>query len=239
MRQILLDVMTDTHDGSILPGAGVWERLCTQATNAVPVSGAGVALMTPAGHGGTLAATDGPAAAMENLQLTLGEGPCLDAARDRRPVLEADLVRSGMTRWPGFGPAAVDAGIAAIFAFPLQIGAISLGVLDLYRNAPGSLDTLQFGEALDFAAAATTILLDQQHEAGPGRLHSDLAEATDSHREIHQATGMISAQATVGLTDALLLLRAHAYSHDRSLLDVAKDVVARIVTFAPEDDHRE
>jgi hypothetical protein len=103
----------------------------------VPVSCAGVALMTSAGREGTLAAIEGPVAAMEDLRQTLGEGPCFDASRDGRPVLEPDLARSGgMARWPGFGPAAVEAGIAAIFAFPLQIGAIRLGVLDLYRDTP-------------------------------------------------------------------------------------------------------
>jgi len=208
------------------------------AARSVPVSGAGVALMTPTGHGGTLAATDGPAEVMENLQLTLGEGPCVNAFRDRRPVLEHDLTKAG-ARWPGFAPAAAEAGIAAIFAFPLQIGAIRLGVLDLYRDTPGSLDRLQLAEALDYAAAATTILLDRQYATSPGELHPDLADTADSHREIHQATGVIAAQASVPINEALLLLRARAYSEERPLLELAHDVVARRVTFHSEDDHHE
>jgi hypothetical protein len=195
--------------------------------------------MTPAGHGGTLAATDGPAALMENLQHTLGEGPCLNAFRDQRPVLEHDLARASI-RWPGFVPAATEAGIAAVFAFPLQVGAIRFGVLDLYRDTPGPLDTLQLGEALDYATAATTILLDLQHDATPGRLHPQLADAADSHRAIHQATGIVTVQASVNLNEALLLLRARAYAEDRSLLDLAQQVVAQKVTFHPlnlEDDH--
>ncbi|NEA36857.1 GAF and ANTAR domain-containing protein [Streptomyces sp. SID13031] len=194
--------------------------------------------MTPAGHGGTLAATDGPAMVMENLQQTLGEGPCLTAYRDRRPVLEHDLARAG-ARWPAFAPAATESGIAAIFAFPLQIGAIRLGVLDLYRDTPGPLDNLQLGEALDYAAAATTILLDLQHKAPPGGLHPQLAEAADSHRAIHQATGIVTVQASVGINEALLMLRARAYAEERPLLELAQYVVARRVTFHPEDDHHE
>jgi hypothetical protein len=191
--------------------------------------------MTPAGHGGTLAATDGAAAAMENLQYTLGEGPCLNAFHDRRPVLEHDLVHAG-ARWPGFAPAATESGIAAIFAFPLQIGAIRLGVLDLYRDTAGPLDSLQLADALDYAAAATTILLDLQHATSPHGLHPQLAEAADSHREIHQATGIVTVQASVGMNEALLLLRARAYAEDRPLLALAKDVVTRLVTFHPEED---
>lgn len=239
MRQILLEVLAlDRPDPPGLEGDTVWARLCASATKAVPVSGAGVALMTPTGHGGTLAATDGPAAVMENLQHTLGEGPCLNAFHDRRPVLEHDLTRAG-TRWPGFAPAATEAGIAAIFAFPLQVGAIRLGVLDLYRDTPGPLDDLQLGEALDYAAAATTILLDLQYAVSPGGLHPQLAVVVDSHREIHQATGIISAQASVGMNEALLLLRARAYAEECPLLELAQDVVARQVTFYPEDDHHE
>ncbi|GAB3830515.1 GAF domain-containing protein [Kribbella italica] len=180
VRQILLEVLSVAQpDPPGLNGSTAWTRLCASATKSVPVSGAGVALMTPTGHGGTLAATAGPAEVMENLQQTLGEGPCLNASRDRRPVLEHDLARAA-ARWPAFAPAASESGIAAVFAFPLQVGAIRLGVLDLYRDVPGPLDSLQLGEALDYAAAATTILLDLQYDASPDGLHPQLAEAADS-----------------------------------------------------------
>ncbi|MEI8411395.1 MULTISPECIES: GAF and ANTAR domain-containing protein [unclassified Kribbella] len=232
VHQILVDVFTARADavGSVL------DRLCAASVEALPVDGAGMALMTAAGHGGTLAATDGPAVAMENLQSTLGEGPCLDAFRDGRPVLESDLASTGTSRWPAFVAGAQEAGITAVFAFPLQIGAIRLGVLDFYRDVIGPLTAAELALALDFAAAATTLVLDLQNKTAPGELHPHLADAAAGRREIHQATGMITVQAAVGLTEALLLLRARAYADDRSLLDLAKDVVARKVTFRPEDD---
>ncbi len=239
VQQILLEVVDfEQPDQAGREGDTVWSRLCASVTRSVPVSGAGLALMTPAGHGGTLAATDGPAAVMENLQQTLGEGPCLNAFHERRPVLEHDLAQAN-ARWPGFVPAATESGIAAIFAFPLQIGAIRLGVLDLYRDSVGPLDNLQLAEALDHAAAAATILLDLQHSTSPGGLHPQLVDAADSHRPIHQATGIVMVQASVGLNEALLLLRARAYAEERPLLELAQDVVARKVTFHPEDDHHE
>lgn len=233
VRQILADVMAG--DRAALP-----ERLCHSCAVAIPVSGVGLALMTPAGHGGTITATDGAAAVMEELQQALGEGPCLAASRDRRPVLQSDLAVTGASRWSGFTAGALEAGIAAVFAFPLQVGAIQLGVLDLYRDTTGPLDRLQLVEALAFAEAATTVLLHLQDKAPSGQpLHPRLAEAVESRREIHQATGMITVQAAVGLTEALLLLQAHAYSSERPLIDVAKDVVARRLRFSPEDDHHE
>lgn len=232
VQQILVDVFA----ASGAAGRSVVDTLCTASVEALPVSGAGLALMTATGHGGTVAATDGSATVMENLQLTLGEGPCIDAFRDGRPVLHSDLAATAMSRWPGFTPAALEAGIVAMFAFPLQVGAIRLGVLDFYRDTTGSLEASELGLALDFADAATTVVLDLQADLPPGQLHPHLGEAAASHREIHQATGMITVQATVGMTEALLLLRARAYSQARPLRDLAKDVVARRVTFRPEED---
>lgn len=232
VHQILVAVLTAHREA----GGSVVDRLCAASVDALPVSGAGLALMTDAGHGGTVSATDGPAAAMENLQNTLGEGPCLDAYRGGRPVLQSDLAASGMSRWPGFAAGALEAGIAATFAFPLQVGAIRLGVLDFYRDTIGSLAGSELALALDFAAAATTLVLDLQGETSPGQLHRHLADAAASHREIHQATGMITVQAAVGITEALLLLRARAYAQSRPLRDLAKDVVARRITFRPDED---
>jgi hypothetical protein len=235
VRQILTEVLTGSGDADGLP-----ERLCRACTEAVPVSGAGLALMTRAGHRGTITATDGPATTMEDLQQALGEGPCLDASRDGRPVLQSDLAATGTSRWPGFTAGALQAGIAAVFAFPLQVGAIQLAVLDLYRNTTGPLDRLQLAEALAFAEAATTILLQLQHTSPPGQpLHPELSEAVDGRREVYQAAGMITVQAAVSLAEALLLLQAHAFSAGRPMLEVAQDVVARQLRFGPEDDHHE
>ncbi|NEA35812.1 GAF and ANTAR domain-containing protein [Streptomyces sp. SID13031] len=238
VRQILLEVLAFDQPEPPAEGSTIWDRLCASAAKAVPVTGAGVALMTPRGHGGTLAATDRSALALEDLQQTLGEGPCVNAFHDRRPVLQPDLAEAA-SRWPGFTPGALDAGVAAIFAFPLQVGAIRLGVLDLYRDTPGPLDALQLTEALDYAAAATTIMLDLQQVTSAGELHPDLADAADDHREIHQATGMITVQAAVTINEALLLLRARAYADGQRLRELAQEVVARQVTFYPEDDHHE
>jgi hypothetical protein len=238
VRQILLEVLAFDRPDPPPEGATVWGRLCASAIKAVPITGAGVALMTPRGHGGTLAATDGSAMVLEDLQQTLGEGPCLNAFHDRRPVLLPDLAEAA-ARWPGFIPAALEAGVAAVFAFPLQIGAIRLGVLDLYRDTPGPLEALQLAEALDYAAAASTILLDLQHAMSPGDLHPDLADAADDHREIHQATGIVTVQASVSLNEALLLLRARAYADGRRLRELAADVVAHRVTFHLEGEDDE
>ncbi|NEA34435.1 GAF domain-containing protein [Streptomyces sp. SID13031] len=231
IRQILAEVMVGDQDR--FP-----ERLCQVCADRLPISGAGLAFMTSAGHEGTIMATDGAAAVLEDLQQVLGEGPCVDAFRDGRPVLQPDLATTGFSRWPGFAEGALQAGVAAVFAFPLQVGAIRVGVLDLYRDSPGGLDSPQLSEALAFTEAAVTVLLHLQGKTPPGQLmHPRLAEVAESRREIHQATGMITIQAAVGLAEALLLLQAHAFGSERPLLEVAKDVVARRLRFGPEGDH--
>lgn len=216
------------------PGASLPQRLCTACAAALPVSGVGMALMTKEGSAGLVAATDGPATTMEELQFTLGEGPCVDASRDGRRVLQPELRRTAVSRWPGFGPAALDAGIEAIFAFPLLVGGIRLGVLDLYRDTRGALTSSQMTKALGYADAAIRVLqhLQDQMPRGGG-LHPDLTDPDGNRARVHQATGMVTVQAAVGLTEALLLLRARAYSTGRSINDIAEDVLDRTLHFPP------
>ncbi len=99
-------------------------ELCAEV---VGVTGAGVMLMTGGEHRGCISASDEALAIMENLQFTLGEGPCIDASNTGRPVLEADLGAAGFSRWPMFTGPAVEAGIRAVFAFPLLVQGACLG----------------------------------------------------------------------------------------------------------------
>jgi hypothetical protein len=182
---------------------------------------------------GIVAATDENAERMENLQLTLGEGPCVEASRSGRPVLQPDLRDTALARWPQFGPAVVEAGIAAIFAFPLQVGQIPLGVLDLYRVSPGMLTPSEVAEALAYADAATQMMLRLQSQNVGDGLHPELSGGAAYSPVIAQSTGMISVRARVGVGEALLMLRAYAYATDRKVIDVAEDVVDRRLRFEP------
>lgn len=231
---IISSLMTEDQGSGSLP-----EDLCRRCGEELPVDGVGLALMNDAGHQGVIAATDGSARLLEDLQFTLGEGPCFDASRNRTPVLQPDLAKTASTRWPAFGPAVLEAGIAAIFSFPLQIGAIRLGIMDLYRTTPGSLDAEQLGDALAHADAAVLILLHLQTITAPGKgLHPELRDPVQNRAEVHQATGVISVQAQVGLTEALLLLRAHAYTTSRPILTIAREVLVGTLRFhLKEDDH--
>ena len=207
--------------------AGALRRLCSAAVKSLPARGAGLSLMSDAGVRGVAAASDAASERIDELQFALGEGPCMDAFTSRRPVLEPDLAAGGAMRWPIYGAAVRAEGVQAAFAFPLQVGAARLGVLDLYREHPGTLSAEELAEALTFADVATTMLLDGQEKAPPGAAAAGLDEALGYRFELYQAQGMVMVQMEVSLVQALVVLRAYAFSHDRDLADVARNVVTR------------
>lgn len=209
-------------------------QLLRACSDALPVTGAGLALMTERGPAGTLAATDGPATELEELQFTLGEGPCVDASTSGRPALHPDLAVSAPERWPAFAGGALAAGIRAVFALPLRVGAIRLGVMDLYRDAPGALSPAQLREALEYSDAATLLLLHLQAgslRAGPPW---DPIPVLDDRAEVHQATGVVSVHAGVSMGEALVLLRARAFAEHRPIGELARDVLDGVVDFRTE-----
>src|SRR3954447_12277297 len=157
VTEILSAVWAASRDGEGPPDSLV--RLCARTLAA---SGVGLALMTDDGPAGTVAVSDGGALQLEELQFTLGEGPCVDASRTGRPVLVPDLAATSPGIWPQFGAGADAAGLRAVFALPLQVGGIRLGVLDLYRRSAGALSREELADALSFADAATQLLLDLQ-----------------------------------------------------------------------------
>jgi hypothetical protein len=202
--------------------------VCAAVVPGVEVSGAWLSAAPAAQAGHLMQATDEVGRQVADLQLTLGEGPLFDASASSGPVLASDLAdEDSEARWPAFASAASTAGAAAVFAFPLVVGAIRAGVLGLYRDRPGPLSDFQLGDALVFADTATMLLLDAQER--PVNLASYRAE-------IDQATGMLTEQLGVSITDAFVRLRAYAYANDIQLADVARDIVARRLRLFPDPD---
>jgi GAF domain-containing protein len=231
VAEILTAVLKESQGGVAMPSCLV--NMCARA---LPVSGVGLALMTDDGPAGTVAASDGRAVELEELQFSLGEGPCVDASGSGRPVLQPDLGRTARRRWPVFAAGAESAGLAAVFAFPLRVGGIRVGVLDLYRTTAGVLSDGELADALSFADAAKTLLLHMQAQDADVGLPRDSLTVLDDRAEVHQATGVVSVQAAVSLQDALLLLRARAYADQRPIGTLAHDVVNGVVDFSDDLD---
>jgi hypothetical protein len=206
-------------------------RLCEVCAEVTGMSGAGIMLMAGAAPRGSVCVTDAVSALVEQLQFDLGEGPCVDAFHQDRPVLEPDLAAPVTPRWLAFAGPAVAAGARAVFGFPLRIGAVRLGALNLYCDRPGALRDEQHADALAMADVAAQAVVAMQANAPPGRLAHELEAGGDFQYVVHQASGMVAVQLAVDVGQALIRLRAHAFGNDRPLTEVAEDVVARRLRF--------
>jgi hypothetical protein len=217
--------------------AGRLQQVCAAAVRGVPACGVGITLMTLEGVGTVAAASDAACRSLEELQFTLGQGPCLDAFASRYPVLEPDLAGAGVRRWPGYAPAAGGLGVGAVFALPLQVGAARVGVLEVYRLQAGSLSSPGLALALTFGQVAVEALLDGQASSRPGHLPDGLDRAMDTHAVVYQAQGMLVVDLGISLADAMARLRAHAFAHDRPLHLVARDIVESRLRLEPDSPH--
>jgi hypothetical protein len=221
---------------AVADGSGkvsVVDRVCLAAVKLLSLNGAGLSLMINGELCGTAGVSDPGIASVQELQLSLGEGPCVDAWTGRTVVIERDLDAPSEVRWPAFAQAGVRVGVRAVFAFPMTLGAIRVGVLVLYRDHPGGLsaDELAFGFVL--ADFATHIVLGLQAGAPADTVHTLLAREPPHWAEIHQATGMVSVQLEVSLDEAFVRLRAQAFATETPLRDLARDIVARRVHLDP------
>ena len=207
--------------------------LCRAAVRWLGVDGAGVTAVSGPGVSEPLSASGELSARLEELLFTTGEGPGAEDFMFGSPMLIPDLEQVA-ARWPGFVPAAVAAGARAVFAFPLQAGAIRVGVLSLYRALPGPLMPQQLADALVFTDIALQLLLDSSSGISGQDGYRPLDGLSDSRAEVYQATGMISVQLGVSLEEALVRLRAHAFAAGAPLDDIAADVVRRLLRFDPE-----
>ena len=226
----LLGIARDEHDDQRL-AAGI----CRACVEGLDIDGAALSILTTTDSRETLAATDAVADRLEDLQFSLNEGACIEAAISGSPVLVPDI-RTGAEyrRWPLFAAAVVEqTPVVALFALPLQWGAVNLGVLDLYRTTPGGLPDPQQRDVMAAADTAALMLLGRRTDPD----HTDdqwLSASLGRRAEIHQATGMVLAQLDVGAADALARLRAYAFTHQRPLLDVARDVIDRRLVFTQD-----
>ena len=213
-------------------------RLCEVCTAVTIMSGAGIMLMSGDVVRGSVCSSNEVSALIEELQYTLGEGPCVDAYEQRPPVLEPDLAASAATRWLAFTPPAVEAGVRAVFGFPIQVGAVRLGALNLYRDRPGDLSDDQHADALVMADVAARAVLALQAHAPRGALAAEL-----------EAGGELPVRRPPGLRDGVRPARRqrgrrpHPPTRLRvrqrpRLADVARDVVGRRLRFDDRADER-
>lgn len=202
-------------------------HLCEVTTDIVGVTGAGVMLMSGDIHQGSLCSTNSVSNLIAELQYTLGEGPCIDAYQQGQVVLEPDLAHPTRTRWVAFTPPALQAGVRALFGFPLRVGSARLGALILYQDQPDSFSAEQHADALVVAQIVAHWIIDMEASGSPETMERLLESGADFHFVVHNAAGMVTVQLGVSITEALIRLRGAAFAENRLVRDVATDVVTR------------
>jgi hypothetical protein len=228
MARVWTQIGHQSGGGSVLAA-----HVCAAVLASVDVDCAAMTVLVNSVVRETVHATDTLAAELEDLQLTLGEGPGVDTCTDGGPVFAGDLrAHEYLARWPTFTQAALHGGARAVFSLPLQTGAVRLGALDLYRRRPGPLSNDDTADALAFADTAGLVLLDAARPTSDGSDPAWYCDGPVAHpAQVHQATGMVLAQLGVGADAAYARLRAYAYAHGVPLNEVAREVVDRRLRF--------
>jgi hypothetical protein len=223
-----MDDVTDSMSEGLDAG------LCAGFLESLPISGVAISVFPGLAPETMVCASDSVAAKVDELQFDLGEGPRWEALRTRNPVLLPDVRRGPHVAWPVFAKSLLELDVAALFVYPLALGALDIGVAELYSSESGPLSPAEQSTALQLADAATWRLLRQLLTLAPEDGTDAPPDSSPlSRREVHQATGMVLAQAGTTARDALLLMRAHAFAHGRTVREVARDVVSRSLDFTP------
>ena len=225
--------------GSLFTGVGA---VCETAVRLSGVDGAAVAVFAPSRSRELVYATDALGQQIDDLQFTLGEGPCLDAYRTGSPQLCPQLdTDAQLSRWPAFCDGAYELGARAVFAFPVLTQVRPLGVLELYRCTVGDLGPWQRDTAAMCAGAIADTLAGNWRSHLSGAIDAVAAiEAAASGADaklvagnqfsratVYVASGMVAVQLGISADEGLDRLRAHTYAQGRSITDVAADIIAK------------
>jgi hypothetical protein len=204
--------------------------LATSCVGHAGVDGCGVSIRDLGANSVTVHSTDPTAAAIEDLQLTLGEGPCVEVARSGTAVMVPDLdeLRENIPgdAWPIFRSEMSRLGVGAVFAFPMRLGSVAFGAVDLYRTTPGTLSSAQLESTLSTVDSIGRHLLSADED--------DPQEDSPLSFVTHQAAGIVMVQLDSSIEEALVRLRASAYAAGRPVADLAADVVRRTVRLRKE-----
>jgi hypothetical protein len=237
----LRDALGAAVTGAPTPLAAA-DRLCAACVHLLDVDGASISYIDGGATQGTFGSSGQLSRTLDELQFTYGQGPCLDAVAQRRPVLSPDLEGPGEDRWPALTQAFLGHGVRAIFALPVAVARTPIGALDLFRFTRGPLDDTAMTGGVWAAGLAALPLLDlmtsetdwQKAAAGQGTWDQ---LASLERVEVYQATGMIIAALGVTPADALVRLRAHAISRSLTASEVAYQILERRLVLDDGDWH--
>jgi ANTAR domain/GAF domain len=198
-------------------------ELTERCAGLLDVAAAGFLLADPLNQLRLLAATSEQARELELFQIQADEGPCVDCYATGQPVSVADL-KAATERWPGFVPAALDAGFASVHAVPMRAAGIVLGALGLFGTRRGELTKadLLVGQTLAHIACVAVL---QEHAPTPSIVMPQLRSALARRVVVEQAKGFLREILGVSVEEAFRMLRNYARAHGEHLTDVARQLM--------------
>jgi hypothetical protein len=221
------------HDADLTarrePGGSVsaLRMVCRHIVADLPVDSAAITVATSSHDRRVLAASDDTVARIEQLQHTLGEGPGITAFTQAVPA-RMDSAVSGHP-WPVFAAAIAREQLGALAAFPLRIGRAQspAGTLLLCRRESGPLGPATLSAAERWAGIIGAMVGAFTRD----RRAPDLTwlDAPDSGA-INTAAGMLMAGLLISADEAIVRMQAHAFAHDRLLVDVAVELLNQRLT---------
>jgi GAF domain-containing protein len=205
--------------------------LCAVASEVTGVQGAVIVLANDDSRMTLFCSSNSFSRSLIDLEMTLGEGPCSETLVGDVTATEPDLAAPNAPKWILFAPESIALGARAVFGFPIRIGAIRLGVLCLYAKEPGELSYEQTTQALLMASVVGRGVIALQAGAPPDALSQELQNEATFDFSVHQAAGMVAIQAHMTISNALVSLRARAFSATDRLDNVAAKVIRRELRF--------
>jgi GAF domain-containing protein len=187
------------------------------------IDGAGLLLLSEDGVLRYVAASDEPGRMLEAIQEQVGEGPCVDAFLEDRPVLADDLAAD--PRWPSAGPLAAEHGVRAVLGVPIDLREGPVGTLNVYAARPHRWDESDVAAIQAYTRVIASLLRAAVRAHVSGRAATQLQHALDHRSLIEQAKGMLMERRGLDQQAAFELLRAQARSTRRRLDEVARQVV--------------
>jgi GAF domain-containing protein len=123
---------------------------------------------------------------------------------------------------------AIQEGIFAVFAVPLQPMGEAIGTLNVYSSKASCLDDSHVEIASLFAQQAAVVLANSMAYSSAQMANGQLRVALESRELIGQAQGILMAREGCSPDAAFDLLREVSQRTNRKLRDVALDVVSAI-----------
>ena len=219
---------------------GSESRLFEPFLGVLPVDGVSISTFGDFLPDETISASDAQSMRLDELQFDLGEGPSWDALETGAPVFEPNIRERPNRVWPAFSEAIIADDLGALFAFPLSLGPLRIGAIDLYTSRPSHLSDLNIQHTAALATVVSRLVLARAIRLS----QSDIQGETDtrkqfSRREVHQATGMVLAQLGISALDARLIIQGHAFAVGRSVQEIAEEIIDRRLTFAVNENQIE